>query len=336
MELDSYGIHTYFTGNMRDISIDDIQLVSISDKSIKTDHGVFTFQTKLGSGTYGTSYSTLPDTDGISYAIKIIDLRNSDELYDVLAEVLMNIILFEGTRYESQGPYVPELYEFGISVDRKTAIIRTERMSGTLFDYLNKHSVHMNDTLVPSILIQLINMMELLQTNFQFNHRDLKSDNIMYSMKKNKPQWRIIDFGAACMKWNDYTISADAVFNSSRPCVHPGRDITFLITEIVLDVRLSPKLKALLRNLVTFSIYGKECALNSTNCNHIGYKQWTNIYNILNKSNVMNPHYKFIKKQLNTYLQKLKPSLWNTTFRIKTKHAETRRNRGYTRRQRRN
>jgi serine/threonine protein kinase len=325
MELDSYGIHTYFTGT-KNIPLESIQTVQISNTTIKTEQGLFTLQTKLGEGTFGKTFMTAPDNNGNTYAIKIIELRNIHELYDVLSEVLMNIILFEGTQYESQGPYVPRIYEFGISADANTAIIRTERMDGTLFDYLNKQSGANNDIIVPNTLIQLINISEFLEQNFQFNHRDLKSDNIMYILKDNKPQWRFIDLGAACMKWNEFTISANGIFNSSRPCVHPGRDITFLITEIILDVRLSPKLKSYLRKLVTFSIYGKICELNSIDCKEAGYKQWTNIYNLLNKSNVMNPKYKFIKKQLFAYLQKLKPSFWNKTFRKAKRHqARTRR-----------
>lgn len=326
MELDSYGIHAYFTGDKRNILPETIQTISISNASIKTTQGTFALQTKLGEGTYGKTYATAADNQGKSYAIKVIELRNTNELYDVLGEVLMNIILVEGTQYEVGGPYVPRIYEFGVTADFKTAIIRSERMDGTLFDYLNKYNAVVNDTLVPNTLIQLMNISEFLETKFQFNHRDLKSDNIMYVMKDNKPHWKFIDLGAACMKWNSFTISADGIFNSSRPCVHPGRDITFLITEIVLDVRLSPKLKSLLQKLVTFSIYGKPCALNSLHCNHAGYKQWTNIYNLLNKSNIMNPKYKFIKKQLTTWLQKLKPTIWNVTFR-KVKHRRRTRRR---------
>lgn len=321
MELDSYGIYSYFTGDIRSISIDHIQKVHIANNRIQTDHGEFLLQTKLGEGTYGKTYATLPDKSGLSYAIKVIDLRNTTELYNTLGEAIMNIVLLEGTESEKDGPFVPRVYEFGVTADLKTAIIRSERMTGTLFDYLHSKSPQANDRTVPETVLKLLHISEFLQSRFQFNHRDLKSDNIMYVLKNGKPVWRLIDLGAACMTWNGVRLASDGLFDASRPCVHPGRDMTFLLTELVLDVPLSPKLTELLQNIVRFPIHGVQCALNSTNCKHAQYERWNNIYNLLNKSNVINPKYNLIKMTLSKFLkslkttQKLKPSFWNITFR---------------------
>jgi hypothetical protein len=326
MELDSYGIYSYFTGDIRNIPIDKIQKVHIESNSIKTDHGEFVIQTKLGEGTYGKTYSTQPDKSGQSYAIKIIELRNTNDLYNTMTEAIMNIILLEGTESETDGPYVPRVYEFGITHDLKTAIIRSERMAGTLFNYVHSKSPVTNDRNVPEVILKLLQISEFLQSRFQFNHRDLKSDNIMYVLKNGSPSWRLIDLGAACMTWNGYKISSEGLFAALRPCVHPGRDITFLLTEIVLDVPLSLKLKDLLRKFISFPIQGIDCALNSTDCKHIKYEKWNNIYNLLNESNVINPKYSLIKYELVKYLKSIKSSrknlkrtFWDFTFR-KSKH----------------
>ena len=75
MELDSYGIYSYFTGNIRSISLDLIQKVYIDTSRIKTNYGDFLLHSKLGQGTYGKLYSTLPDNTGKSYAMKIMELH---------------------------------------------------------------------------------------------------------------------------------------------------------------------------------------------------------------------------------------------------------------------
>ena len=322
MELDSYGIYFYFTGDVHNIPIERIQKVSIGSDSIKSDRGEIGLQTKLGEGTYGKTYATRSGR-----ALKIIQLRNTEDLYNTLGEAIMNIILFEGTEHEKDGPYVPRVYEFGLTADLKTAIIHYERMTGTLFDYLQSKTPSENDKIVPDTILKLLNICEFLQRRFQFNHRDFKSDNIMYVMKKGKPVWRIIDLGAACMTWNGFRLASDSVFSPSRPCVHTGRDMTFLITELVLDVQLSPKLESVLRTLITIPIRGTTCALNSLDCED--YKKWENIYDLLNNTNVMNPNYAHIRSMLMQFLnksvqtQKLKRPFWNFTFR-KPKHERRR------------
>jgi serine/threonine protein kinase len=326
MELDSYGIYFYFTGPVRNIPIDSIQKVSIGINKIKTQNGEIGIQTKLGEGTYGKTYATTRGT-----AIKVIQLRNIEDLYNTLGEAIMNIILYEGTEFEKDGPYVPRVFEFGVTSDLKTAVIHYERMHGTLLDYIQSKTVIENDTIVPQTILKLLNICEFLQQRFQFNHRDFKSNNIMFSMKKGKPVWRIIDLGAACMTWNGFRIASDLVFLPSRPCVHTGRDMTFLLTELVLDVPLSVQLKSLLRTLITIPIDGNECILNSMDCKD--YKKWENLYDLLNDSNALNPNYALIRSTLTQFLkksspnQKLKRSFWNFTFR-KPKHERrhTRRN----------
>jgi serine/threonine protein kinase len=325
MELDSYGIYFYFTGDVRSIPIDHIQKVSIGTNSIKTDRGEIVIQTKLGEGTYGKTYAT---TTGA--AIKIVQLQNTEDIYNTLGEAIMNIILFEGTEYEKDGPCVPEVYEFGLTADLKTAIIHYERMTGTLFEYLKTKTPSENNKIVPETILKLLNICEFLERRFQFNHRDFKSDNVMYVLKKGKPVWRIIDLGAACMNWNGgFRIASDLVFPPSRPCVRTGRDMTFLITDLVLEVPLSPQLDSVLRTLIAIQVHGKECALNLMDCEHADYKKWENIYDLLNSSNALNPNYALIRSTLTQFLkksvqtQKLKRPFWNFTFR-KPKHERRR------------
>jgi hypothetical protein len=218
-------------------------------------------------------------------------------------------------------------YEFGITADQRTAMIRYERLTDTMLNYLQSKSPQDNNKLVPEAILSILKMLEILQKKYQFNHRDLKSDNIMYGMKNGQPVWRFIDLGGSCMKWNGFPISSNAIFDASRPCSHPGRDITFLLTEIVLDVPVTPQLKTVLRNLVTFPIYGQACVLNSEHCPHASYTKWVNIYNVLNKTNVINPKSALVKSEMTKFLQKLKRPLWNWTLRKAKRHGRRTRRR---------
>jgi serine/threonine protein kinase len=314
MDLDAYGIQAHFTGNIQDIPANAVQTVHISNNIITTSSGrrAYAVKARLGRGTYGTVYSATDD-DGTAYAIKRIPIKHKSDLYNVLAEVVINILLLEGTKMERGGPYVPKLYEIGIMMDMSSVVIFQEHMDGTLFDYARKNTRAQNNRAIPKMLLQILHMLDVLESKFQFNHRDLKSDNIMYkTLRDGTVTWRLIDLGAACMKWNGAAISSDAVFGEGRPCMRPGRDISFLITELVLDVPLSPALKALLQRLVTFRIQGTQCALDSTKCPHIGFQKWTNIYNVLNKQNTFNPHAQTMESTLTQFLQKLRGrSFWN-------------------------
>lgn len=147
MELDSYGIYSYFTGNINSIQPSNIQKVYITDSHVKTNFGLFPLDKKLGEGSYGKSYSTVP-IDGTSYAIKIMDIRNIHEIYNMLGEVIMNIIIDEGTRHLQNGPFVPIFYEFGITADQRAAIIRYERLTDTLFNYVKRKSPLENNLIV--------------------------------------------------------------------------------------------------------------------------------------------------------------------------------------------
>jgi hypothetical protein len=332
MELDSYGIYSYFTGSIQELDLSTIQTIYLRNGAFISMFGEYRILANMGKGSYGTTYLVKPIYENTMYIMKVVDVQSSKEIRDVLGEAIMNILLYEGTAFEPNGPYVPNVYEIGITPDKKSVCVRYERLDDILTAYIEKHSVLENEILIPQILIQIIDMCELLETKFQFNHRDLKSDNIMYVLKDGKPQWRFIDLGASCMKWNGYTIDSKSIFKSERPCIHMGRDLTFLLTELVIDIRnISNSLRNLLRSFITFPIRGEICALNSFQCKHVKYRSWNNIYDLLNNSNIINPNISKLKNELLRYLksppkQKLKRSFWNLTFR-KPKHGRRRQTR---------
>ena len=96
----------------------------------------------------------------------------------------------------------------------------TDKMDGTLFTILTQKSI---DTLqkikiVKKMLGQIFNILEDLQTKFNFTHNDLKSDNIFFKFKNsntknqfdpNNINFYIGDFDAATININGMTIIAN-------------------------------------------------------------------------------------------------------------------------------
>ena len=165
--------------------------------------------------------------------------------------------------------------------------------------------------MIPDVLIQIATISEFFQTTVGMNHRDLKSDNIMYSMKDGKPQMKLIDLGLTCLTYKGIHFSTSTIFPSTHVCNRKSRDLSFLVLELLLDFadRMNPQLYDVLRDVVTFNVAGKECRLNRY-CPHEGFREWINSYEFLNRSDVENPHTtpKELKKRMTEFLEKLKTS----------------------------
>lgn len=100
-----------------------------------------------------------------------------------------------------------------------------------------------------SIFCQIVLLLGYLEENLRLNHRDLKGDNILISMKPSKQQksirvashtWKlnydyevkIVDFGFACngtIMNSPATISVGNTFPAFEWCPKEGRDIYFLL-----------------------------------------------------------------------------------------------------------
>lgn len=105
------------------------------------------------------------------------------------------------------------------------------------------------DTWFMSVFCQIVLLLGYLEENLRLNHRDLKGDNILISMKPSRQQktiriantsWRItydhevklVDFGFACngdIMNSPATISVGNTFPAFEWCPKDGRDIYFLL-----------------------------------------------------------------------------------------------------------
>jgi serine/threonine protein kinase len=87
------------------------------------------------------------------------------------------------------------------------------------------------DIIVSDMLLQVADILDFFQSKLYFNHRDLKTDNVMITMVGDRRIYKIIDFGMSCLMWNQLNI----VTTSHRftTCFREGRDLAQLIYDLL-------------------------------------------------------------------------------------------------------
>ena len=257
--------------------------VSISKKALVTESATYTFDKKLGTGSFGTTYKAFRNEKEV--AIKKIKPRDSRELWDSIKEVLLQILLYESTKDLSDGPYVPQLFELAYDSERHILYIIQEMMDGTFESLINHRTKEENETQLLDDFEVIAKQLEWLGDHLQFNHRDLKSDNVMYKKTSSGYTLRLIDFGMSCMTWKGIHLQASTnLFPASHTCYRRSRDLTSLFYEIAHYVKqdLSRKTFEFLHDFSKFRVNGK-------NINLVKNIEWQNTYNFLNRKNVENP-----------------------------------------------
>lgn len=255
-----------------------------------TEHDSYYIGKLLGSGSYGNTYVITSSRTDITYALKTVKYKSQAQLQTLVIESIVNIILERESETALRGPYVQRFYEIGIDTKSSTAFMRVQLLNGTLGELVWNQTKHANDTIVPAAFIQITNALSFFQTRLQMNHRDLKSDNIMYEIVNDRIEIRFIDFGLSCLTWNGYHFAASSLFPESHTCFRRSRDLSLFLMEFLLDFKsvCSNNLIATLQSLATFNVHGVVCELN-TMCPAAGLKTWEDSYNFLNRANVENP-----------------------------------------------
>jgi len=273
------------------------QIVDSSGRIVKN----FEKQKFLGAGTYGAVYSIEDLDTSKNYTIKVPrNFEREPQLNDFTEEILTQIILYNKSIEFYGGPICSEvlmvaLMKFSISSDTQTKdfsfpVIIQESIDTTLGDYYNNNHnqiVYDNSRTPEEALYDLanleanllkgiymlankLNFVNKLQ-NFEFNHRDMKTDNIMVNIKADGSIKNIflIDFGLSCLNINGYKLGSsklNSVFRKSK-CFIPSRDLSALILSLIVTFYnkqtntsfFTEDMLKFLEFLTTFYVKNKPC-----------------------------------------------------------------------------
>jgi len=249
----------------------------------------YTVGKKLGGGTYGTVYDCVRASDGLAAAIKV---AKDVELYDLIKESLIQIIIVETTKYKKHpdidydGPYAPILYDIAYDAATKTGFIVSQTMRATVSGMLYARKGLDADLRLATnlLMIQISTILADLYKTLGFNHRDFKSDNCMYIRDATgRVQVRLIDFGFSYIKYHKLSISCSRFNYSSLP----SRDMTQFMYELYKYHEYLPAdVKEVLQNMLTFKRGRSVCKMYK-GC---GLTTWKNTYDFLNSDKVTNPN----------------------------------------------
>ena len=264
----------------------------LGDPSSITLQGVVYKIDKIaGEGSYGRVFR-VTDPKGQKYAIKEI----TDKLYDsrdvqvFMKECVIQILLAEESKAQPDGPYVCSLYELAYDKETHHAYIRSEWMRNSLEHLIEANNRTQNDTLVPDAIVQTMQMLQFFGQRLQFNHRDLKGDNIMYVKDGSRRVFKLIDFGMSCLTWNGLTIHGGSYFKDTKPCFRQHRDASQFVYYLFVKFQdiLSSELKTALAQTIVANVGNHTCAM-TRDCPANGLTSWRTVYDFLNRPNVSVP-----------------------------------------------
>ena len=286
LDLAPYGIHEVLYSSSKEWKpIDSVQVTpaTYGPGNVTIDGIPYSFIKKLGAGTFGTTYSaTAPD--GKIVALKWV--KNITTPFDVqilLREVVIQILLAELSRKETNGPFVPEIHKVAYESNLEVGIIVSEIMENTAHNLIGSSSVADNSVIVPDMLSQVSESLAFFQKHLKFNHRDLKADNIMYTRNASgKRIYKLIDFGFSCLKWGSLEIKAGQYYSQEAKCFRKERDLAQLCYYILryLGGRFDLALDHWLEKLLAATSKKRPCAAIGYCAQH-GHKHlddWGNSY----------------------------------------------------------
>ncbi len=191
----------------------------------------------------------------------------AEEIQAVLHEAVLHALAGEVMRLRGFPTVIPAMYEvfaytgrdcIGKASDIESVVIGMEFVEGmTLHKYLHDEfpiaktdrERAKNDRLLMDILLQLCIYLEILQRDLRFNHRDLKTNNLL---RRTQPAgWYrsfqhpalsrpwiafhdlvLIDFGFSCVSCKEDAssmVQAGGWFRQEHDCLKGGRDIALFL-----------------------------------------------------------------------------------------------------------
>jgi ankyrin repeat protein len=255
--------------------------------SLKGFKNVYTLGNEIGAGSFGNVYECRREGNITPMVIKI---KSDIDVMNLIKESLIQIIVYNTSlSYKSKGvsgPFTPQLFDVGYNPKTNTYCIVSEYLQDTVRHVLQDTAIvdiEKADMFILNVLSQVCIMLSFLFTTLKFNHRDLKTDNIMVNLSKTGTvKVYLIDFGYSCLHYGNLIIEGnDAEF---AVCSNESRDLIQLLYEINFNTKIkqfyfSERFRNLLADLLQVPNGDEICVLEE-GCK--GLKEWKNTYKFLN------------------------------------------------------
>lgn len=188
---------------------------------------------------------------------------------------------------EKEPGVCPTLYEYGYIASSNQYVVIMEQCTGTARDLLSAQ------TLDPEVVLdyyeQVAKILQRLE-KYNFNHRDLKSDNVMYKIDPatGKRTFLLIDFGFSCITIDGNRYEGTLYFKPKEVCFRRSRDLAQVVFESLYY--LKGDILTFAQLVLTFTYVGKKCDM-TVGCYPLFYPaKWSNTYDFLNRPGVENPN----------------------------------------------
>lgn len=263
--------------------------------AISMNGKVYRVLQQLGKGTFGTTYRVRQGAGGPEYAIKIVnDLDSGEDQNYFLAECVIQILLVEASRGQPSGPFVPDVYEVACDAGKGIGYLRSQVMENTLSNLVHAVTTAETDIVVTDALSQLAHILKFFGTALEFNHRDMKQNNVMFLTRGDGTRaFKLIDFGFSCVKLpNGSHLIGGSYFDASPSCFKKDRDLSQLMFDCALHLPMSPALKKRLTQMLQANVKSpKKHVCNMLKmCPADALREWIDVYRFLDRSNVSVPH----------------------------------------------
>ena len=266
----------------------------------------------LGIGSYGRVYQLRDFAEDNSYGDTILLIGPPRSIIlkwitlpgDKVPNLLQECTIQQKLSEKEPG-VCPNLYEYGkVIIADETGrpayryIVVMEMCVGTARSLLHRRDSRQN-RLIPrteavlDYLEQMAKIMKRLE-KYNFNHRDLKSDNIMYkrvAVDSDHPfgyKFLLIDFGLSCATFGGKQYEGTLYFQSGTKCFRKSRDLAMLVFEL-LSLSINDTMKRFGKLLLTFDLNGKPCDMTK-GCLPDFDGKWASAYDFLDKDDVENPN----------------------------------------------
>jgi serine/threonine protein kinase len=231
---------------------------------------------KLGEGTFGRVHAV-----GDDKIMKIMRTASKS-----IEDNLIQEITIQQKLSEKEPGVCPKVYGFGKIEETSEYIIIMEKCEDTVHNLLNREPTDENFLDYYDQIATILGRLE----PYEFNHRDLKADNVMYKTDPatGKRVFLLIDFGFSCATIDGVKYAGTLYFASAEKCFRRSRDLAQLVFQSY-RYATNQTFKTFIQLVLTFTVLGKKCVMTN-GCPPSFLARWADTYNFLNRDLVENPN----------------------------------------------